>query len=488
MSEDRSWIPDRLGRWKVEEVLNGGGQGLVVVVTDTEGSHEGEYVAKILRPWVPGGKTSDETAPRKRLQFEIERLKNLGMAGCPNLVRVVDSSDPDSNSDPLFYVMPRYAGSLSSMGMTKSLAGCVDRVLEVVDQVLAALEFMHGLRVSHRDVKPGNIFLDGKGEVVLGDLGLSKAHQDRDGTPNITEVGEPIGPKERRPPEMARTGSSKGGPEADVFLTGQLLYELLSGGEVVDSVETDIGGYGHESPAFDLTKRFPDDKRMPWINKLLRRALVRNPARRTTASRFREAVQGLRNWDGRDPSPHEVSIHEELDEVVAEFLEQEERTSLEPMRAELEDYLAEVCESLQQETSSPAEGSFVRRIEVVAQATREIRQEVGQAPGYGLEELEEFLGEDAVWGKILVGPRIPKSIGAASHFLVGRNPNGEQVVLSHRQRLDRGGRRVGAVEAIGSQDDPGLFELLRKLAREELRTLEPILTQILRRQLDGRQG
>ena len=42
-------------------------------------------------------------------------------------------------------------------------------------QICSAIQYMHNMRVMHRDLKPANIFLTAKGQVKVGDLGLSRA-------------------------------------------------------------------------------------------------------------------------------------------------------------------------------------------------------------------------------------------------------------------------------------------------------------------------
>ncbi|KAG7380266.1 Serine/threonine-protein kinase 32A [Phytophthora pseudosyringae] len=87
--------------------------------------------------------------------------------------------------------------------------------------VLLSLEYLHGLRILHRDVKPENVILDDKGYPRLTDLGISVQtanlrFQSRSGT--VAYMA----------PEIFR-GSTEHGTPSDFFSLGVLAYELLLG-------------------------------------------------------------------------------------------------------------------------------------------------------------------------------------------------------------------------------------------------------------------
>jgi serine/threonine protein kinase len=48
------------------------------------------------------------------------------------------------------------------------------RIWEYINQIASALAHMHEKRIMHRDLKPANIFIDGNGDLKIGDLGLSR--------------------------------------------------------------------------------------------------------------------------------------------------------------------------------------------------------------------------------------------------------------------------------------------------------------------------
>jgi serine/threonine protein kinase/Flp pilus assembly protein TadD len=87
-----------------------------------------------------------------------------------------------------------------------------------------ALEYAHQLGVVHRDVKPANLLLDGRGNLWVTDFGL--AHVRRD-VP-LTMSGEVVGTLRYMSPEQAKARPGVADHRADVYGLGATLYELLT--------------------------------------------------------------------------------------------------------------------------------------------------------------------------------------------------------------------------------------------------------------------
>jgi serine/threonine protein kinase/Flp pilus assembly protein TadD len=91
-------------------------------------------------------------------------------------------------------------------------------------QAAEALEHAHQQGVVHRDVKPANLLLDGRGNLWVTDFGLARVQ----GDPNLTCTGDVLGTLRYSSPEQTRAGPALVDQRTDVYSLGVTLYELLT--------------------------------------------------------------------------------------------------------------------------------------------------------------------------------------------------------------------------------------------------------------------
>jgi serine/threonine protein kinase len=98
-----------------------------------------------------------------------------------------------------------------------------ERIAGSLDQVAAALDYVHEQGVVHRDLKPSNILVAASGRVKIADLGLATAAE----ITNITPPGTILGTPAYMAPEQARGVTCT--PSVDIFALGTIVFQALSG-------------------------------------------------------------------------------------------------------------------------------------------------------------------------------------------------------------------------------------------------------------------
>jgi serine/threonine protein kinase/Tfp pilus assembly protein PilF len=101
----------------------------------------------------------------------------------------------------------------------------IRHAVELIAKVARTVHFAHEHRILHRDIKPGNILLDGKGEPHLTDFGLARLVE-REST--VTRTMEVLGTPSYMAPEQAVGNNAAVSSVTDVYGLGAVLYQLLT--------------------------------------------------------------------------------------------------------------------------------------------------------------------------------------------------------------------------------------------------------------------
>lgn len=205
----------QFGSWTINEdrCLGRGGNGEVWVASKDDGA---TGALKMLQK-----RLTKDSARLVRFNHEIDIMKRC--ANIPGVLPILDSSSPKSPDThiPPWLVTP-IAEPLTKIKDTLDIREAVSLCCELAD----TLRQMHNLSMSHRDLKPDNIFLLDR-RWCLGDFGLADSPQKE----SLTENKERLGPVFYIAPEMLNDAVSSDGQSADVYSIGKILWVLVSNQE-----------------------------------------------------------------------------------------------------------------------------------------------------------------------------------------------------------------------------------------------------------------
>src|SRR5437879_2095164 len=102
----------------------------------------------------------------------------------------------------------------------------IRRAVELIAKVARTVQYAHEHSILHRDIKPGNILLDGKGEPHLTDFGLARLVETES---TITRTVEVLGTPSYMAPEQAVGNNAQLTAATDVYGLGAVFYQLLTG-------------------------------------------------------------------------------------------------------------------------------------------------------------------------------------------------------------------------------------------------------------------
>lgn len=285
------------GRYRVDELIGRGGMASVYRGYDLT---LGRAVAiKLLRRDL-----ADDATFRTRFRLEAQAASRMAH---PTIVRVYDAGeDSEVDASGTTHVVPYIVMELVHGELLKDIIAHgpvpLDEALRYTDGILEALEYSHRAGVVHRDIKPGNVMVNDAGQIKVMDFGIARAVSDSSTT--VAETTSIIGTAAYFSPEQAKGEAVDA--RADLYSTGVVLYELLTGQQPFRGETPVAVAYQHVSEQPDTPSELLDS--LPRALDLVAlRALAKDPFQRyQSAAEFRAALDAAR--DGREPSHHELGV------------------------------------------------------------------------------------------------------------------------------------------------------------------------------------
>jgi hypothetical protein len=259
-------MPDRLGPYRLLDVIGEGGMGVVYLARDGDGR---AVAIKVLRPGV-----ADDPDARRRLGREFDTMRRVRSRFVAEVI------DADVTGE-VPYVVTRYVAGPSLDQKVRQDGPLRGPALERLAWGLAeGLAAVHAAGVVHRDLKPGNVVMAGGVPVVI-DFGIAHAPD----VTRITQAGMFMGTPGYLAPEVVEGQPS--GPSADVHSWASTVTFAATG-------RPPFGTGSYETIFYRIVSGKPDLEGIPArLAPLLTAALSRDPAARPSAVQLSTACAAI---------------------------------------------------------------------------------------------------------------------------------------------------------------------------------------------------
>uniref|UniRef100_A0A670XY06 non-specific serine/threonine protein kinase n=1 Tax=Pseudonaja textilis TaxID=8673 RepID=A0A670XY06_PSETE len=324
-----------------------------------------------------------ETKSEDELEDYMVEIEILATCDHPHIVKLLGAFYYDSK---LWIMIEFCPGGAVDATMLELDRGLTESQIQVIcRQMLEALNYLHGKKIIHRDLKAGNVLLTLDGDIKLADFGVSaknmKTVQKRD-----SFIGTPYW----MAPEVVMCETMKDTPydyKADIWSLGITLIEMAQ-----------IEPPHHElNPMRVLLKIAKSDpptlnypsKWSPAFRDFLKTALDKNPETRPTATQLLE-----------HPFVSKVTTNKALRELVAEA-KAEVMEEIEDNREEVEEEDSSESASFTSSVKEKSKHSLLEnfgRIPQALQPNENIKAAKDEAVNYQKESPETANSEDSNWG------------------------------------------------------------------------------------------
>jgi len=200
-----------LGDYELVEEVGRGGQGVVFRARQKSLNRTVALKVISLGQWA-------STAHLKRFRREAEAAASLDH---PSIVPIYEVGEREGAC----YFSMKFVEGGQLDEVVKRAPMSIRQAAELIAKVARTVHYAHEHGILHRDIKPGNILLDAKGEPLLTDFGLVRLVEAES---TITRTREALGTPSYMAPEQAAGEQRKLSNATDVYGLGAVLYQLLT--------------------------------------------------------------------------------------------------------------------------------------------------------------------------------------------------------------------------------------------------------------------
>ncbi|MBJ7549776.1 serine/threonine protein kinase [Marinomonas ostreistagni] len=265
----------QLGRYELKEKIGEGAMSEVYKAYDP--ALQRTLAIKVLKP--------ELAQDKERLSYFLNEVTISGKLSHPNIVQIFDVGEVD---DAPFIVMELVDAQSLDEWMRHQSDLPLETMIDIVEQLAAALEYAHAKGIVHRDLKPSNVLIESSGRVRLMDFGVAYLHeptQESDhGHDEETIVGTPY---YMSPEQLAGKTPDQ---RSDLYSLGVVMYQLVFGNLPFEaSTIRDLVALIQASDVNLSTSRCPHA-----VKKVIRRLLHKKASfRYSNATELRQQLSAL---------------------------------------------------------------------------------------------------------------------------------------------------------------------------------------------------
>jgi serine/threonine protein kinase len=292
-------VPTHVGPYQVRGVVGSGAMGMVYLAHDP--AIDRTVVVKTIHRRLL---ESADDEPGVAARFRVE-AQAAGRLAHRNIVSVYQFGEDDECA----YIVMEYVAGRNLRDYIRAPRRLdVPQVLCLMLQLLDGLHYAHERGVVHRDIKPANLLVADDGRLKITDFGIARIESS-----NLTRANFIVGSPGYIAPEQYTNRSVD--RRADVFSSGVLLYQMLSGTTPFAGTDEAIMYkivYEAHRPLSDVTA----NAALQPFDPVLDRALAKDPARRyQSALEMRAALRAIATDAVPDVLPPEVVLPPHLDAI-----------------------------------------------------------------------------------------------------------------------------------------------------------------------------
>jgi len=270
-----STLPKQLGRFEPIDILGKGAQGIVYLAEDTQ----------------LGRKVAIKTLDKRRQDAEQlnQEAKNVSKLSHPHIIPLYEIG---FNQDSPFLVYQYYEGEQLKQRLQRETKLKQLDAVKISDQLLDGIGYAHKNNIIHRDLNPSNLLIDNEGNTKIMDFGISVISGTLTASTEVTGTVNYLAPEQLTNSELS--------PAIDIFATGLILYEMLTGHQV-------YAANNSMAVMYKITNDVvaPPSKRNPEIDKdldtIVMKALEKDPANRyANAAEMQAALKKYLKVDDDD--------------------------------------------------------------------------------------------------------------------------------------------------------------------------------------------